>query len=832
MATITTRSPIPERAIQTRDTTSVRGVRFTLARQAHLIVLGLLTCAAAGLRFFALDRPTLWYDEAATFSRVNGSYYDLLEVLQFDGFPPIHYQLYWLLGQATYLDPFFMRLIPATAGVLMVPAMYFLARQLVSRQAALLAALLTLSSAWLMTHSRDAKMYMLTWLFITLALGGLFCWLRTDKRLAWLGWVFFALAAVGTHASALIIVAITPFFVLTAPRLRWSRVIYLAIGMAVVLTGPGGYYFFFNKWNQRTGGVFSGTIASQSRSAALVETVVSRTGNPEAITEAAGEFEDERAEFSGWRASGLDWIDRQVRGMSGPQVLRRSVSAYLTGWHWPKQNQIDATTRDGQPVIPRVVVYAVTTLLSVLAVVALLGLLPWSRRWSPKPAADHDIHPVRGPPEALSHDSASAGAERPALAAYRGATWLALWLVLPTYGFYYCRSIEDFVAPWHWLAVIGAVWGAWWTALLGGAAVLALGPLRWRWFRTFAVLTIAGFALWPLKPAITEGGWDWLSEYITRLLDPLTLGVLCVGLPALALYHAGGSWSLRAKRCGHFVYAFGVVFGLCCAAYLFWTWMAMLAENRGAIAWLAKEIDSPRSYEWKPLWMPRYLGIVWPALAVALAWLIMRLPGRPLRAGVIVALLGVNLGLAGARIMLDTEPRFDLMTADIWDASDEPDRVAAYFFNGHGGGAWRNAGGLRGYPGSYYLAAHKQIRPTPLEMRGGWIYGTRRRGNRVPERLTHQPPAIHFRTLPTQLQQKPDLQRLVVWTQYRPGEKPDTRGNPLLQETIGAQWQLKSDAFYRVISHKTWEQRNWHRRRVFERVPDEPIASVAPADQT
>ena len=113
-----------------------------------LAILLLLTIIAALLRFTALDRPSLWGDEAWTFSRVCGSYQDMLDLVSVAGFAPLHYELYWWIGHhIAKLSPIVMRLVPAISGTLMIPAIYFLARQLVSIRTALVAALLATVSA-------------------------------------------------------------------------------------------------------------------------------------------------------------------------------------------------------------------------------------------------------------------------------------------------------------------------------------------------------------------------------------------------------------------------------------------------------------------------------------------------------------------------------------------------------------------------------------------------------------------------------------------------------------------------------------------------------------
>ena len=101
-----------------------------------------------------------------TYMRISGTYRQLLDRLEEDGFAPLHYELYWVMKQIhPAMTPIFMRLVPALCGTLMVPVMYWLAAQLVSRRAAIVTALFTACGAYVLGYSRNSKMYMDFWFF-------------------------------------------------------------------------------------------------------------------------------------------------------------------------------------------------------------------------------------------------------------------------------------------------------------------------------------------------------------------------------------------------------------------------------------------------------------------------------------------------------------------------------------------------------------------------------------------------------------------------------------------------------------------------------------------
>src|SRR4051794_30622241 len=159
----------PDRAAATR------GSRW------HVWVLLGITLLGGVLRFSFPTRPLLWGDDAYTVYRTHAEYQAMLDILQYDGFTPLHYELYWLLGRITgtqdspmtpggpnivhavHLTPAVVRFLPALWGSLMVPAMYLLAVHLVRRRTALVVALVTACSAYLLGYSRDMKMYMMVW---------------------------------------------------------------------------------------------------------------------------------------------------------------------------------------------------------------------------------------------------------------------------------------------------------------------------------------------------------------------------------------------------------------------------------------------------------------------------------------------------------------------------------------------------------------------------------------------------------------------------------------------------------------------------------------------
>ncbi|MEA2709853.1 MAG: hypothetical protein QOF78_2454 [Phycisphaerales bacterium] len=290
-----------------------------------------LTILGGVLRFVRLGYPPLLWDEAATYTRVAGTFRELVEILRHDGFAPLHYELYWLIGRMTTLTPFVMRLVPALAGTLMIPAIYFLARQVTSRRVATLASALTAFSAYLLIYSRDAKMYMHLWLFAVLFIACLLWWMRTDarqQRLAWLTFVACGSAMNGLHALGLCVVGVALVIVLTHPLLTRRKFLAALAGMTIACAGLAGHYALFNRWG------------SEVRE-------------------------------SGWRRSGLDWIGQRNREFSKPVLMWDTTASWLLAYRAPRP-PIDPPKRVIQPVI------VVSAILGVLLVA---GAMPWPPRF-------------------------------------------------------------------------------------------------------------------------------------------------------------------------------------------------------------------------------------------------------------------------------------------------------------------------------------------------------------------------------------------------------------------------------------------------------------------
>jgi 4-amino-4-deoxy-L-arabinose transferase-like glycosyltransferase len=196
-------------------------------------VLAIVATALGGwLRWSGLGRQSLWVDEMSSFGMADTGLRQIIPtVLSFDGHPPLYIFLvhiaHFNFGLGT-VDS--LRVPSLIAGTLTIPVVYFLARYLVGRLAAIVATTLIVLSPLIVWYSREGRMYAVTWLFVMLSFVALVQAVRSG-RLAWLG-AYAVCVALSLYADISAVMAIVPqaaivawFFLRTkgAERRMWLR---------------------------------------------------------------------------------------------------------------------------------------------------------------------------------------------------------------------------------------------------------------------------------------------------------------------------------------------------------------------------------------------------------------------------------------------------------------------------------------------------------------------------------------------------------------------------------------------------------------------------------
>lgn len=713
----------------------------------HWLALLLIILFGTALRFAYLDHPTLWGDEAATWIRTCGTFQQLLANNKGDGFVPLHYELYWAMGKLWPMNPWRMRLVPAITGSLMIPAMYFLARQLVRPSTALLVALLTACSAYMLNYARDAKMYMEFWFFLTLHMGALLWWLRGGGATAWWTWVASGVGMVGLQSAGWLVVPIELVMVLCGVwRGAWWRVgfrwVFFVLGLALVGVGPAVYYWQYNQWMRDSGGIAPGTVESTDAGA-------------------------------NWGQSGIAWIEPLTRGKTGPQLVRDSASAYLLGYS--RAEELDV---DGRIPIEPWVLNTVWGLFAGTILVLLMGVIHWPGKRLREPVG---LEPWSG---------------------WRLAFWLTLWLVLPTYCVFYCHSATAPASPLDWMrgihAFFGGQWG-WMIPVLLVASLLA-GWSRWlNWTLALLLwLAMAGVIGWSVK----TGHAEW---YLT-LMDYGQLPWLVGGLLVLA---GAVTWANSGDR-------FGRRLGVLLLTLLWVAIILAICQATWQVCEHLREKAADAGLPWQSIWMPRYLAVIWPAVALVLAITICRLPSRLLRFAVILVFVNANLVQYGARLVVDGEPRLDLVAQDI--VKGYRDASVRVFVRDRWPIGSPATASMSDGVGRFHLAVWMGGTYSPMEMKE---YPT--------EYVCPYNRFLTVRQIASDLRRRPTVQRLVIWDRKSVSlEDPQT-----MESALGPDWKLMETRDYPIYRHWNWQYMDNFRRLEFARTTPFPIppSATRPATQ-
>lgn len=194
-------------------------------------VLLLIICLGALLRFFYLGHQSLWYDEALSLAIANRL--SLAAILTNQGessHPPLYYLLLRLATNWVGVTDFTARLPSAWAGILTIPLLYRVGRQIAGQRAGLWSAFFAAVFPFQVYYAQEARMYTLLAMLTSFSL--LF-FLKAIRHNRWQHWLFFGLTlALGVYTHYF------TFFVLLAYHLflllYWRR--YLTIWPAILLT--------------------------------------------------------------------------------------------------------------------------------------------------------------------------------------------------------------------------------------------------------------------------------------------------------------------------------------------------------------------------------------------------------------------------------------------------------------------------------------------------------------------------------------------------------------------------------------------------------------------
>jgi uncharacterized membrane protein len=145
-----------------------------------LTILSAITVIGLILRFYNITYNSFWLDESATvwFSTLP-SFSDIaIAILHGETNPPAFYWIEYIIIRIFGSGELALRLIPAIAGILLIPVTYYIGEEIWDETAGFVAAAFMAISPWLIYYSQEARAYTLAILFFSI---GLYYWFRFIK---------------------------------------------------------------------------------------------------------------------------------------------------------------------------------------------------------------------------------------------------------------------------------------------------------------------------------------------------------------------------------------------------------------------------------------------------------------------------------------------------------------------------------------------------------------------------------------------------------------------------------------------------------------------------
>ena len=213
--------------------------RFLKRRDRVAILVILL--AAFCLRLWGLGEKSLWLDEIMTVENASRPFGEMIEHLEeFDAHPPLYQALVWLWLRVGTGDGF-VRFPSALAGCASVFLVYLIARRLMGRRAALVAATFMALSSFQIYYSQEARLFALLCALFLAQFYVLLRILHQRGRAHWVWWALYGvLIAVSLFTYVLSILAIGAFGALylwlsrRGRRIQWAQLILVHMIVALL----------------------------------------------------------------------------------------------------------------------------------------------------------------------------------------------------------------------------------------------------------------------------------------------------------------------------------------------------------------------------------------------------------------------------------------------------------------------------------------------------------------------------------------------------------------------------------------------------------------------
>lgn len=194
----------------------------------------------AVLRFWRIGHQSYWYDESVTLDLVRQPFTMMFAHVQsVEGTPPLYYCLAWVWTRIFGFGEAGLRSLSAVAGLCVIPAVYGIASQLISRRAGLIAAALAACNPMLIWYSQEARAYSLVAAMASLSLLAFVHLLSRRPASRWFAaWALTASLTLAIHYYGLVLVVPEALWLIWVHRrdLRmWSAItLPAAVGLALL----------------------------------------------------------------------------------------------------------------------------------------------------------------------------------------------------------------------------------------------------------------------------------------------------------------------------------------------------------------------------------------------------------------------------------------------------------------------------------------------------------------------------------------------------------------------------------------------------------------------
>lgn len=185
------------------------------------LLLAFLTAAGAVLRLYRLGTFGFWRDEAqGVFIALKPFPVDIVRALILDGHPPVLYFLSHFWIRFAGRGELGIRLLAAITGIITIPLLFMLGRELFDRRVGLLAAAIGAALPLHVSVSREIRMYSVLALLITLSMLFLHRAWAHERRRDWAGYILAAILALYTHNFAALVIAAQGLWAIF--RMAWA----------------------------------------------------------------------------------------------------------------------------------------------------------------------------------------------------------------------------------------------------------------------------------------------------------------------------------------------------------------------------------------------------------------------------------------------------------------------------------------------------------------------------------------------------------------------------------------------------------------------------------